>query len=76
MRGMLAVVAVTLAFAPIIGGGWCGDAGDGGTSVCVLYQRSVIGIDTSVWIWAGALLIVTTRTGVAFIRARRGRTIE
>lgn len=66
----LAAAAATVALAPIVGGGWCGDATFGGTSVCVSYQRSVVGIDSNVWIWLAALLVVAIWTLVVLLRRR------
>jgi hypothetical protein len=63
-------VVVSVFLAPIINGGWCADAPAGGTSVCGSFQRSLVGIDTSMWVWLAAMAIVAFVT-FAVARGRR-----
>ncbi|MDL9980982.1 hypothetical protein [Microbacterium candidum] len=72
--GLFAVVIASVLLAPVIGVGWCDDAVPGGTSSCGGYQRSIVGIETNVWIWLAAMLIVVLGTLVAiWVRWRRAR---
>ncbi|WES66047.1 hypothetical protein P0L94_08215 [Microbacter sp. GSS18] len=68
--GVAGLVAVTVLFAPVVTGGWCADAPVGGTSVCGTFERSVLGIDTSIWLWL-ALSGAVTLTTVLAVRRRR-----
>src|SRR5690606_14034984 len=45
------LVAVAVLFAPVVMGGWSADAPVGGTSACGTFQRSIVGIATSMWLW-------------------------
>lgn len=60
--GVLAAVVVTVAFAPLMTVGWCADADESGTSTCGSYQTSLVGIETTVWLWAAAIVIVIVVT--------------
>jgi len=70
--GALAAIIVSVLLAPVINGGWCADAPVGGTSECGTFQRSLIGLDTSVWLWLAALALVAVIT-VVWARPRRSR---
>lgn len=72
-RGVLAAVLVTVVLAPVISGGWCADAPPGGTSMCASFQRSVIGIDTNLWIWVGGLAVVLAITLLGALGQMRSR---
>ncbi len=68
--GVAGLVAVAVLFAPVIMGGWCADAPVGGTSTCATFQRSIVGIDTSMWLWlplSGSVVLAT----VLAVRRRR-----
>jgi len=60
--GAVAVLIVAILFAPLIGVGWCSDADETGTSVCGSSQRSVLGFETNVWVWLGAVILVVIGT--------------
>lgn len=68
--GVAGLLAASLVFAPVVAGGWCADAADGGTSVCGSFQRSLIGIDTNIWLWLGSMAVVVVVT-LAALRRRR-----
>jgi hypothetical protein len=70
LAGVLAGVLATVLFAPIITMGWCADAAEGGESFCGSSQTSLVGIETNVWLWVAAMMIVIVAT--AFV-ARRHR---
>ena len=67
--GVLAGVLATVLFAPIITMGWCADAAEGGESFCGSIQTSLVGIETNVWLWVAAMVIVIVAT--AFVARRR-----
>lgn len=69
--GVTAAVVVSVLLAPVVTGGWCADAPVGGTSVCGSFERSLVGIDTNVWIWLGAITIVAVVTIVIAHRRRK-----
>lgn len=69
--GMVCLVTVAVLFAPIIVVGWCEDSAPGGTSSCGTSQRSLIGIDTSIWLWLALSAIVVIATALV---ARGGWT--
>lgn len=71
--GALACLGISVFLAPIVSGGWCADAPAGGTSTCGSFQRSLVGIDTNLWIWLGAIAIVAVITLVTAHRANRSR---
>jgi disulfide bond formation protein DsbB len=68
--GVLGLLGVSLLFAPVITGGWCAHAPIGGTTLCESFQRSIMGIDTSVWLWLASVAVVVVAT-VAAVRRRR-----
>ncbi|MCW3493867.1 hypothetical protein [Microbacterium sp. SSM24] len=69
--GIAAGVVASVLFAPLITLGWCSDADETGTSECGSAQQSVLGIETNVWIWLGALAIIAIVTAVAARSVRR-----
>lgn len=70
--GILAAVIATVAFAPIVTLGWCADADETGTSTCGTYPASLIGIETSIWLWGVVIATVVMATAVlAYRRPRR-----
>lgn len=52
------VLVAAVLFAPVIGGGWCADAPLAEASYCETWTRSVVGIDTSIWLWLGATAVL------------------
>lgn len=68
--GVLGLVCVSLLFAPVITGGWCADAPLGESSMCGSFKRSVVGVDTSLWLWLASAVVVAVAT-VAAARRRR-----
>jgi disulfide bond formation protein DsbB len=56
------LIAVSILLAPIIGVGWCSDADKNGTSVCGSSQRSILGFETNMWVWLGAVMLVIIGT--------------
>ncbi|WP_404431461.1 hypothetical protein LG299_14520 [Microbacterium lacus] len=71
--GVVAMVLVSIALAPLITVGWCFDAVEGGTSECGSSQRSVLGVDSSLWLWLAALAVVVVVTVVAALARARSR---
>lgn len=69
--GVLAALAVTVVLAPLFTTGWCADAAEGGTSVCGSYASSLVGIQTSAWVWLGVLAVVVVVTVVAAVAVHR-----
>ena len=50
------------------------DADGTGTSVCVSAQRSILGFETNMWVWLGAVMVVFIGTAiVARSTAKRPR---
>ena len=68
--GIAGVLAVAVFFAPVITGGWCADAPIGGESVCGTFERSIVGIDTSLWLWLALSVIVGVITALR-VRSHR-----
>lgn len=68
--GAAGLLGASLVFAPMISGGWCADAIRGGRSICGSFQRSLIGIDTNVWLWLASMAVVVVIT-LAAVRRRR-----
>ena len=68
--GIAAIVAVAVLFAPVITGGWCADAPVSGTSTCGTFERSIVGIDTSLWLWLALSAFVGVITALK-ARSRR-----
>ncbi|MGZ0710912.1 hypothetical protein ACWPKO_21555 (plasmid) [Coraliomargarita sp. W4R53] len=71
--GALGMLAVAVLFAPIVTGGWCADAPAGGASVCGSFQRSLMGIASSIWLWLAATGVVVC---VTFVVARGRRRLS
>lgn len=68
--GLAGVVAVAVFFAPVTTGGWCADAPASRASVCGTFERSIVGIDTSLWLWLALSIVVGVITAIA-VRSRR-----
>jgi hypothetical protein len=68
--GIAAIVAVAVLFAPVITGGWCADAPVSGTSTCGTSERSIVGIETSLWLWLALSALVGVITALK-VRSRR-----
>ncbi|MFC8681926.1 LPXTG cell wall anchor domain-containing protein [Microbacterium ureisolvens] len=68
--GLLALVLVTVMFAPVLTMGWCADADEGGQSICGSMQTSLLGMESNLWLWLGAMLIVLVAT-LLLLRRRR-----
>ncbi|WP_194410980.1 hypothetical protein [Microbacterium cremeum] len=71
--GAIAVLGVSVLFAPIITYGWFADGVEGGTSMCGSSQHSVVGIPSSMWMWIGSMVAVVIVTAVLAIRRQRHR---
>ena len=69
--GAIAVIGVSVLFAPIITYGWCADGVEGGTSTCGSSQHSVVGIPSSLWLWIGSMVAVAIVTAVLLVRRQR-----
>ena len=54
-----AIATAALLFAPIIHVGFCADAPGAEASSCETWSRSVVGIDTSGWLWLGATVALS-----------------
>lgn len=68
--GAVAAIAATLLLAPVVTAGSCADAVAPEASVCGSVQRSILGVDTDVWIWLGALGVIVGAT-IAAVRSMR-----
>lgn len=68
--GIAGILAVAVLFAPVITGGWCADAPVGGTTTCGTFERSIVGIDTSLWLWLALSAVVGVITALK-VRSRR-----
>ena len=51
-----AALLAAVLFAPVLQGGYCAVATASGQSYCDVFTRSVVGIDTDVWLWLAATL--------------------
>jgi H+/Cl- antiporter ClcA len=71
--GVAAVIAVSVVLAPIRTVGWCAFASDGGGSVCSDRQESLIGIESTPWLWLAGVAAVVVLTVVAARRRARQR---
>ena len=71
--GAAGLLGASILFAPVVRGGWCADAPLSGASVCETFQRSLIGIDTNVWLWLASVAVVVAVTAAA---VRRRRTTD
>lgn len=69
--GIAGVLAVAVFFAPVITGGWCADAPVSGASACGTFERSIVGIDTSLWLWLALSVIVGV---ITILKARSRRS--
>ncbi|MFT4156830.1 MAG: hypothetical protein QM630_02715 [Microbacterium sp.] len=70
--GAVALVVVAVLLAPIVTVTSYGDAPDG--SVTFAEQRSVVGFETSLWLWAAVTICAVLATALAalvFARVRR-----
>lgn len=68
--GAAGLIAASILFAPVISGGWCADAPVSGASLCMTFQRSLVGIETNVWLWLASVAVVVAITAVALRRRR------
>lgn len=68
--GIAGILAVAVFFAPVITGGWCADDPVSEASVCGTFERSILGIDTSLWLWLALSVIVGVITALK-VRSRR-----
>lgn len=66
------VLLAAVLFAPVLQGGFCADSSDPALSYCEAWQRSVAGVDTNVWLWAGATIALGA-LGWLVARTRRLR---
>lgn len=71
--GVVGLLAAAFLFAPVISGGWCADAPLAERTLCVSFQRSLIGIETNVWLWLAASAVVVVITAAAVRRRRKSR---
>lgn len=69
--GVAGLLGVSVLFAPVINGGWCADAPLAEASICGTFQRSLIGVDTNIWIWLVSVAGVVFATIVAARKRRR-----
>ncbi|MDN3310986.1 hypothetical protein QWJ90_08585 [Microbacterium oryzae] len=66
-----ALIVAAIALAPVQTAGYCADSPMSGASFCDTTTASLIGLQTSVWAWAGASVLVLA---VAWWLARRQRS--
>ncbi len=70
------IAALALAFvlfAPLFGAGICVDAQDSSKSYCRDWQTSIVGIETTLWMWLGASgVIVAIGLLIVGLAGRRG----
>lgn len=59
-------------FAPLMQVGFCADSSDPAMSYCGTTERSILGIDTNVWLWLGATIALGT-LGWLIARLQRDR---
>ncbi|WP_274646451.1 hypothetical protein [Microbacterium sp. C7(2022)] len=71
--GIAGVLVVAVFFAPVVTGGWCAGAPVSGSSTCGTFERSIIGMDTSLWPWLPLTVIVCTITALKVRRLRSSR---
>lgn len=61
-----AVLAAAVVFAPVMTMGYCADAPVAGRSFCDSSQRSVLGAETSLWLWLG---VTVASAGITWLVA-------
>lgn len=71
--GIAGVLVVAVFFAPVVTGGWCADAPVSGSSTCGTFERSIAGIDTSLWLWLALTVVVGAITVLKVQRLRSSR---
>lgn len=59
-----AVVACAVVFAPVFTVGYCADSPVADRSFCDISQRSVLGAETSLWLWLGVTVVAAAITGM------------
>jgi hypothetical protein len=75
--GLAAVIAVSVALAPIRTVGWCAFASGGGGAVCSELQESLIGIESTPWVWLISVSAVVALAAIAALaRPRVPREVE
>ena len=52
------MIVAALLFAPIMVSGHCEDAAAPEASACATVGRSLVGIETSLWLWLGATVVL------------------
>ena len=67
LLGALAALAATALFAPVLTSGWCYDATAGGESSCGSVQTSVLGIESNLWLWVVAMIVVVAMTSIGIL---------
>jgi len=53
-----ALVVAAAVFAPVTFGGFCADSLASGRSYCVTTARSLVGVETSLWLWLAASAVL------------------
>jgi hypothetical protein len=53
-----AIVVASVLFAPFSSAGFCADAPAADQSYCATTVRSPIGLETSLWLWLGATVVL------------------
>ena len=72
VMGLLASLAVSVLLAPVLTQGWCYDTAElGGESSCGSRQTSVLGIESNMWLWLAAMLVVIAATLLLLRRLRK-----
>ncbi|MBW9095076.1 hypothetical protein JNB62_15415 [Microbacterium jejuense] len=71
LTGALVVAAV--AFAPVTFSGFCADSVAASRSYCVTTARSLVGVETSLWLWLTASAVLAGFTW--WLTRRRGRDL-
>jgi hypothetical protein len=71
--GMVALVLVSVALAPVVASGYCWSAPTAEASGCVIEQRSLLGAAAPWWLWLLAEIIVIAATAAVVRRRLRGR---
>lgn len=74
VAAFIAALVVSLVIAPAVTGGFCNDSADPAETYCgSLPPRSIIGLETNMWVWIGALLAIAVITGCVLLRRRSRR---
>lgn len=66
----VAGVAAAIVFFPLFTAGMCADSSVPGESYCTSWQQSLVGLETTTWLWLGATAVLC---GLAWLLTRPRR---